>query len=134
MNRLRCITTVVGAMSSVVAAASCGVFAPDEGTCILPSTYGIVVYVKDSATGAWNASGAHIYARSGSYVDSTTSPSPYALGDSLPLFGALNRAGIFQVTVRKQGYRDWVRSVWITMDHCNAPRPATFTARLQRSP
>jgi hypothetical protein len=52
--------------------------------------------------------------------------------DPRPLTGAGEHAGIFRVTVRKPGYRDWVRSgVRVTRDACHV-QPTTLTALLQR--
>jgi hypothetical protein len=51
--------------------------------------------------------------------------------DSLGLPGAGEHPGVFQVTVRKSGYRDWVRSgVEVTADKCHVRR-TDLTALLQ---
>ena len=120
-------------LALLVAATSCGILAPDDLVCLTIPVDGILIYVKDSATRAWAASGAHFTARSGDYVDSTTYPSRFPLGDSLPMRAASGQAGIFSVTVRKEGYRDWTRTgIWVGTNKCGEPRTVTVTALLQR--
>ena len=120
-------------LAVLVTAASCGILSPDDPVCLSNSVAGLVIYVQDSATGASIAADAHFIARSGSYVDSTTYPeSRYNRADSLPMVGAFEHPGIFQVTVRKPGYQDWTRSgIWVRTNRCGHPRTVTLTARLQ---
>jgi len=123
-------------LALLVTAASCGILSPEDPVCVSIPVSGLVIFVQDSATGAWIASDAHFIARSGSYVDSSTHPeSRYPRADSLPTLAASQHPGIFRVTVRKVGYRDWTRSgIWVRTNRCGNPRTVTLTARMQRAP
>ncbi len=101
-------------------------------TCVDVPVAAISVLVRDSASGAPAASGAQLLVRDGAYADSTAFPPGHPELDAAPLFGAENRPGIYQVTVRKAGYWDWVRSgVKVTEGRCNV-NTVRLTARLQQ--
>lgn len=103
------------------------------GDCTTEFRYGLSVFVKDSITGAPAASGATLVTvDQNGHVDSISfSPGRPDL-DSMALPGAGEHPGTFVVTVRKPGYRDWVRSgVRVTADRCHV-RQTTITALLQR--
>lgn len=92
----------------------------------------ISVFVKDSVTGLFAASGAKLVAR-GSDVDSASFPNGHADLDRQPLLAAFLE-GTYTVTVSKAGYRDWVKSnVTVTRIGCEV-HGASFTALLQSSP
>ena len=94
---------------------------------------GITVEVRDAATGAPAACGASGEARDGDYIASltdegrcVTAPQTWAY-----LTGAWERAGIYTVTIRKPGYRDWVRDqVVVIADLCHV-HPMTLQANLE---
>jgi hypothetical protein len=93
--------------------------------------------VKDSATGAWAASGARLEIRDpqGALVTSVVAmsefPSDHPELDARALTGAGEQAGTFQVTVVKAGYRDWVqRDVVVRRNTCHVER-TELTALLQ---
>jgi hypothetical protein len=111
----------------------CGLIDGGPTVCTADFRFGLAVYVKDSLSGAWAASGAQLQTDiNGVIVDSTSFPGQPA-SDSFPLLGAGERAGVYRVTVRKTGYTDWVRTgVRVTEDECHVRR-TTLTARLQRS-
>ena len=114
------------------AAVSCHLLTGDR-VCTTEFRYGLAVFVRDSATGAAAASGATLVTvdQHGS-VDSMSFPPNRADLDSTALPGAGEHAGTFVVTVRRPGYRDWVRSgVQVTADACHV-RLTTITALLQR--
>ena len=101
--------------------------------CTMQFSFGLNVYVKDSLTGAWAASGATLVSRDAQYADSSSVPSNRSDLDSLPLLGAGERAGVYLVTVRKAGYVDWVqRDVRVTADECHV-NSVKLTARLLRT-
>jgi len=111
---------------------SCNLVTGDR-VCTTDFRYGLAVFVKDSATGAAAASGATLVTvdQHGS-VDSMSFPPNRAELDPTSLFGAGEHAGAFVVTVRKPGFKDWVRSgVQVTADACHV-RLTTVTALLQR--
>ncbi len=100
-------------------------------TCVSIPVPAVRVVVNDSASGAPAASGARLVVRDGTYADSTAFPAGHPEVDSMPLYGAENRPGIYEVTVRKAGYRDWLRSgVKVTQGQCYV-NTARLTALLQ---
>jgi hypothetical protein len=125
------------AIMAVTTAGSCPL-PTEEYVCTADFRFGLAVHVKDSATHAWTASGAHLITvdQHGVVVDSglafpNTFPAGRADLDSLSLSGAGEHAGVFQVTVRKPGYKDWIRSgVQVTADKCHV-RLTELTALLQ---
>lgn len=101
--------------------------------CTMEFRIGLHVYVKDSLTGAWAASGATLVSRDATYSDSSSLPSNRSDLDSLPLGGAGERAGVYLVTVRKAGYMDWVqRDVRVTANECHV-NSVNLTARLSKA-
>ncbi len=100
-------------------------------TCVSVPAAAVTVLVKDSASGVPAASGARLVVRDGSYVDSTSYPAGHPEIDAIALGAGWNRPGIYEITVRKAGYWDWVRSgVKVTEGRCNVDT-ARLTARLQ---
>jgi hypothetical protein len=95
----------------------------------------IVVAVRDSVTDAPVASGATLVIQDGAFVDSVTFPSDPA-NDSVPMEtnNSFERAGTYDVTVRKSGYLDWNKSrVIVTRDECHVNQ-VHLVARMVRSP
>lgn len=70
---------------------------------------GIVVTITDSASGEPRAAEAVAVAREQAFVD-TLGPAVSEGGVLISRQGAFERKGIYEVTVRAPGYRDWVRS------------------------
>ncbi len=101
-------------------------------TCVDLPVPAISVLVRDSSSGAPTASGARLVARDGSYVDSVSIAPGHPELDSMTLTAAYNRPGVYDVTVRKTGYWDWVRSgVKVSKGRCNV-NTVRLTARLQQ--
>jgi hypothetical protein len=106
--------------------------------CTADFRLGLSVRVKDSATVAWAASGSRLITvdQHGVVVDSGSGywaaiPANRPDLDSTGLGGAGEHPGTFRVTVRKPGYKDWVRSgVQVTADKCHVRR-TELTALLQ---
>lgn len=106
----------------------------DPSTCNLSAAFGVNVLVQDSASGGFAASGARLLLRDGAYGDSMEVPSNRPDLDQASLFGALERPGVYTVTVRKANYQDWMRTnVGVTAGGCHV-HPASLTARLQLPP
>lgn len=135
--KLKLLSPVLLVAMAATMASSCPL--PTDGyVCTADFRFGLAVRVKDSATLAWAASGARLTSvdQHGVVVDSgLTYPNAFPAGradlDSSSLSGAGEHAGVFQVTVRKPGYRDWVRSgVQVTADNCHVRR-TELTALLQ---
>jgi len=108
-------------------------FITTDRVCTDELRFGLAVGVRDSATGLAAASGATlIMVDQTGAIDSTKFPPNRPDLDPVPLLGAGEHAGTFRVTVRKLGYRDWVRSeVRVTRDECHV-RVTALTALLQR--
>ena len=120
-TRVRCIVAVV------LAAAAC-----DESleACAGIGAPGLAVTVTDSLTGAPAAAGATLVAtrvRGGVYADSATGER-----DDQVLYGADDRPGVYDVTVRKAGYQEWRRTSVEVRDGCPRIQTVSLTARLAR--
>lgn len=110
---------------------SCGVLS-SELTCTLNAVFGLRVNVVDSITGAPRAREAIAYARSGTYLDSAVglplSPSGV---EFTALYLVKERAGVYDVTVQRDGYARWTQSgVRVRGDACHV-RTTEVTARLR---
>lgn len=93
---------------------------------------GLNVFVKDSVSSAFAAAGASLIVTEGSYRDTASVPLGLTSADSFALHGAGERSGMYDVTVRKAGYRDWTRNgVVVTRNDCHV-NTVTLTALLQR--
>jgi hypothetical protein len=125
-------------VTAAIAVASCGGGSgTDPIVCTAEYRFGLAVYVTDSVTGAPAASGARLVTDIGGVpVDTTLDfPTSFPAGrpdlDAQALAGAGERAGTYRVTVRKAGYRDWVRTgVVVTADVCHV-RTTVLTALIQ---
>jgi hypothetical protein len=94
---------------------------------------GVNVFLKDSMSGGWAASGARLMIRDGAYVDSSAMPANRPDLDALPLWGAGERAGIYAITVRKPGFVDWEKAgVRVTKNECHV-NTRELTAQLVRA-
>lgn len=91
---------------------------------------GIVVTITDSASGEPRAAVAMALAREEAFVD-TLDPAVSRGGVLISRQGAHERTGIYEVTVRAAGYRDWVRrGVIVRPGECHVQR-AELEAPLQ---
>jgi hypothetical protein len=110
-----------------------GVACSDTVVCDLSLHYGITVYVQDSVSGAFAASGARLVLRDGAYADSMEYPANRPDLDAGQLYGAPERPGLYSVTVRKPTYQDWMRTnVQVTQGTCHV-HEVRLAARLQPS-
>lgn len=112
----------------------CSDILPSAGrVCTADYRMGLNVYVKDSISGAWAASGAMLTIRDGAYADSSAMPANRPDLDALPLWGAGERAGLYAITVRKPGFADWKKAgVRVTRDECHV-NTRELTAQLVRA-
>ena len=125
---------------AVIVLGGCSVIDVGPRACTADFRFGLQLFVQDSVTGAWAASGARLITEDArGPVDTAQSfPTAFPAGrpdlDPQPLLGAGERAGLYRVTVRKPGYADWVRTgVRIVEDECHV-RPVSDTARLRPLP
>lgn len=103
-------------------------------TCPRSLAAGVAVTVRDSATGAFVASGAMVTAYSTLYSDTVLVPVSHPELDNQPVYLAYGHAGPFLVTVEKAGYREWVKTdVATRSDQCGL-ETTRLTALLQASP
>lgn len=96
--------------------------------------FGLNITVVDSAT-ADPPTEATLLATSGTFTDSVGPRAPFQSVANGPLVLVLStageRAGIYSVTVRSPGYRDWTRTgIRVTANECHV-NPVNLTARLQ---
>ena len=116
---------------TALAAVGCSLTNPPS--CTQEFAYAVNVSVRDSLSGELIASGAQMIARDGAYVDSMSVPSNRPDLDSFLLHAAGERSGIYTVTVRKLGYREWTRvNVQVDRDVCHV-NAVKLTAVMQRS-
>jgi hypothetical protein len=125
MRMLGVVILVVAAMRGCIT---------DGVVCSTEFVFGINVMVVDSAT-ADPPSEATLLATSGTFTDSVGPRAPVQTVANGPLVLVLStageRAGIYSVTVRSPGYRDWTRTgIRVTANECHV-NPVNLTARLQ---
>jgi hypothetical protein len=102
--------------------------------CTAVFKFGINITVVDSTTGS-PPSEATLLARSVTFTDSVGPRAPFQSVANGPLVLILStageRTGVYAVTVRSPGYRDWTRTgIRVTADECHV-KPVILTARLQ---
>jgi hypothetical protein len=117
---VRFLTIAIGLALSSIACSHDGSKPPLGVNCPLNLfTPGIVVEVRDAATGEPAASGAQGSIHDLAYTESLV---PYGVASPdvpLSLAGAFNRGGTYDVQVHKSGYIDWTaQNVAVLEDHC----------------
>mgnify|MGYP000266772395 CR=1 FL=1 len=101
----------------------------NPNACTAVAVYGLTVAVRDSATGLPAAAEASAVARSGGYEEVLSG----IFGNDLHLVGAVERPGVYEVTITKAGYQTWTRAgVSVQAGVCHVT-PAVFEAKLQPS-
>ncbi|MFQ5538295.1 MAG: carboxypeptidase-like regulatory domain-containing protein [Gemmatimonadota bacterium] len=97
------------------AAAACGSDGQEPIFCTQEYRAGINVEIRDAATLLPAAEGAVLTVKDGDYQEVETSTF-----DGLTMSAAWERAGVYDVTVTKTGYRPWFKSgVEVTADECH---------------
>jgi hypothetical protein len=89
----------------------------------------LAVYVRDSATGLYAASGSTASAVSGSYTDRQVVAANPAL-DTIPVSLAPDRAGTYEVRISKPGYADWTKGGIVVEQASQSQCPYVVTVRL----
>jgi len=126
------LTAALTGLSALVACDN--VFGPRA--CTMEMRPSVVVYVRDARTDAYIAAGATMILTDGAFVDSVTVPANQSGENARGLwtFDSGERPGVYQVTVRRAGYEEWVRSgVWVRGGACHVAT-VTITARMVTSP
>lgn len=104
----------------------------EPGDCTTELRFGLMVLVRDAATGAPAGHGATVTAQDGEYIETLHFNGGPGLPDSLSFAGAGKRAGHYEITVAKPGYRTWGRrGVEVKSGPCHV-RPVTLRVRLRR--
>lgn len=110
---------------------SCG---EEPTACILLPKFAVVAEVFDASTGAPNAFEATLILTDGTFVDSVrgtyNGPDRFA---ATRLGAATERPGTYSVTVRKPGYRDWMRSQVVVRSESCGVETRTFRVDLARA-
>ena len=88
-------------------------------TCTDELRPGITVEVRDSTTGHATGAGAKLLVVSGTYRDSASYSADTPANVALLLSAAYERAGIYEVIVRKSGYVAWGNTATVRRDDCH---------------
>ena len=114
----------------IISTIGCELFAP-KGDCTADPRYALSVTITDSISGRGSLSGATVVARDGSYADSVQFPADPS-SDRAGWYMVLNRPGLYTLSVRKSGYKDWTRNrIRVNSGYCGPERVNVF-ALLQR--
>ena len=114
-----------------IPAIGCGIFAPKRA-CTADPKFALQVIITDSTSGSRSASGATVVARDGSYADSVQLRVGPDFDSFFPALG-LERPGLYTLSVRKGGYKDWIRNgIRVNSGNCGVER-VNVTVLLQRA-
>lgn len=107
--------------------------APSASDCPSIQRHSISVEVTDSATNAFVAVGARIVARHNGIADTVVAPGRPGTADESGRVGIGFDVGLYDVSVAKQGYRDWAQhGIVVSRNSCGQPDTQIITALLQR--
>jgi hypothetical protein len=124
----RTVAASTTALLTTLTLTACGI--ADPVVCTTISVPGLAVTVKDSASGAAPAGPGSLVAVDGAYRDSVVTAFPSS--DGLTFYAASERTGMYDVTVREAGYRDWTRTgIRVRGDVCHVTT-VHLTALLQK--
>ena len=98
----------------------------EDTVCTMEARTAVQVEMRDARTGAALNGPATLTVRDGAFVETVEIPAEFS---SMGI--AHERAGVYVVTVRKAGYRDWTRAdVSVKRDQCHV-QTATLRAELE---
>ena len=87
----------------------------EDTVCTMEARAAVVVELRDARTGAALTGPATMTVRDGAFVETAEIPAEFS-----SMGVAHERAGVYVVTVRKGGYRDWTRAdVAVKSDECH---------------
>jgi hypothetical protein len=122
MQVLRAVPLVLGALLT----GGC-LDVANPNLCTAEVLYGLTIAVRDSVTGLPAAAEAIAVARDGGHQEILSG----LFGNDLHLVGAPERPGIYDITITKPGYQDWVRGgVNVEAGSCHVV-PVIIEAKLQ---
>jgi hypothetical protein len=116
----------LAAVAFVPLLAACPQNPMEDTVCTMEARSAITVEMRDARTGAALTGPATLTVRDGAFVETAEFPA------ELSSIGvAHERAGVYVVTVKKAGYRDWTRAdVAVRSDECHV-QTAVLRAELQ---
>jgi len=112
----------------------CGLMACEDTTglaCTSEARASIIVWVRDSVSGAPIAAGATLVLQDGAFADSITAADHFPNDWALQTMNSWERPGTYSVTVRRPGYADWSASNVVVSDGRCHVQTVVLTARLQ---
>lgn len=122
------LTLATGALSA------CG-SAVVEPVCGLGPTPTVKVYVRDSVSNRFIASGATLDARDTTYrIQISTFDRNRPDLDSFPIRMGATAAGPWKLTLTRASYAPWTREIVVVLRGCLEVDPQTITARMQPAP
>ena len=132
--RRRRLARTLWPVAALIVGAACG----DGlvGVCLTYAAPSVQVMPRDAATDAYLGAGATLVQHSGTYIDSISLPLDYAppYEQELVVSSAFERPGIYELTVRRAGYADWVRTnVHVSANSCHV-ETVRLEARLEALP
>lgn len=97
----------------------------EDTVCTMEARPAVTVELRDARTGAALTGPATVIVRDGAFADTTEISADFS-----SMGVAHERAGVYVVTVKKAGYRDWTRAdVAVERDECHV-RTALVRAEL----
>lgn len=116
----------LAAVALVPLLAACPQNPMEDTVCTLEARSAVTVELRDARSGAALTGPATLTVRDGAFVETAEFPA------ELSTIGvAHERAGVYVVTVKKAGYRDWTRAdVAVKSDECHV-QTAVLRAELQ---
>ncbi|HEU0076181.1 MAG TPA: hypothetical protein VFQ76_00955 [Longimicrobiaceae bacterium] len=98
----------------------------EDTVCTMEARSAVTVELRDARTGAALTGPATMTVRDGAFVETAEIPAEFS-----SMGVAHERAGVYVVTVKKAGYRDWTRAdVAVKSDECHV-QTAVLRAELE---
>lgn len=109
----------VGLLTSILLS-GCDESKSDDISCPTVTTPAITISVIDQKTSNSVSCGVTILIEDTNYSEELTNPQSQTCDDNLVLSGALDREGIYNVHVYKEGYLDWSQyNIVVTTGTCS---------------
>lgn len=135
LDRPRRAVRVPTLVAAALAVSGCDSLAPDPIVCTAEARPAVSVTIVDSATNVPRAHRASVILQEGTYVDSVQVPDD-PMWEAYPVSPPRSheRAGTYEVRVRREGYRLWTRTgVAVREGPCHVST-VSLTARLEAVP
>ncbi len=100
--------------------------------CTLEARPGLEIQIRDATTGAPAVDGALVLLVDGDYSETLEGPPAGEMSEPPSLFGAYERAGTYDITIGKTGFKPWLaRGIEVEADECHVIT-VEVDARLER--